>query len=136
MKKRNYDREARVELLRRYGPDCACCGESELAFLQIDHKFGHGAAHRRLMKPNDPRGSNPRTSARVLLCDLRERGFPKVLDLGNGIYDELQVLCANCNTAKAYHGYCPHNPEETTTAALQEFWTENGGQLFLGLDLP
>ena len=102
--------DARHELLSRYGPDCACCGESEPAFLHLHHVHGHGALHRRLIKPKDTR-SNARVDSRQILFWLRKAGFPQYLDLGNGIYDELVVLCANCNHAIDQKGFCPHNPK-------------------------
>jgi hypothetical protein len=73
-----------------YGGHCACCGETELVFLSLDHLNDNGAEHRR---------------------QLREEGIN-----GNGLYRRLrqldypsgyQVLCFNCNWAKS-HGGCPH----------------------------
>ena len=135
--RRNYDKEAKVELLRRLGGRCICCGEMDISFLQIDHKHGHGSVHRRLIKPGDSR-SAARVSSRMLLGDLKKRGFPKILDLGNGVYDELQVLCANCNYAKSHMGYCPHNPEDTLEDKhwVEEspgFWRSEQMELFLDL---
>ena len=118
------NRAAKRELISRYGPNCVCCGESNPVFLQIDHKFGNGALHRRKIKPNDPR-SSARVDARQLLGDLRKRGFPQQIDLGDGVFDELQVLCANCNFAKSQLGFCPHN----STPAQQKYWDRPTMQL-------
>ncbi len=68
-----------------YGGSCACCGESRLAFLAIDHPNNDGAAHRKsgvdkignwLFKHNYPKG--------------------------------FRVLCHNCNCARGFYGFCPH----------------------------
>ena len=124
--KRN--REAKEELISRYGPNCVCCGESNPIFLQLDHKFGNGALHRRKIKPNDPR-SAARIDSRMLLGDMRKRGFPPVIDLGDGVIDELQVLCANCNYAKSQLGSCPHGPSQEQ----RTFWEDHSLQLNLNV---
>jgi hypothetical protein len=41
-----YHRRLREEAIHHYGGACACCGETELAFLAIDHIEGGGQAHR------------------------------------------------------------------------------------------
>ncbi len=85
-------KKSRLMVLAHYGPVCTCCGETEMAFLTIDHIDGDGSAHRiRLF------GS--RTAAGKMFYDwiIRE-GFPT----------NLQILCWNCNCAKGYYGACPH----------------------------
>ena len=37
----------REEVYNAYGNVCACCGESEPAFLSIDHIDNDGASHRK-----------------------------------------------------------------------------------------
>jgi hypothetical protein len=69
-----------------YGRTCACCGETERAFLQFDHVNGGGRQH-----------SKVRGEHRIATW-LRQHGFP----------DGYQVLCANCNHAKGILGQCPH----------------------------
>lgn len=69
-------------------PCCACCGETEKKFLAIDHINGGGTAHRRQIKCF---GSS-------MYEWLKRNGFPK----------GFQLLCHNCNSAKAYYGKCPH----------------------------
>lgn len=83
-------RVLREQIIEHYGRCCACCGEDEPLFLQIDHINNDGAAHR------------------------REQGIRG----GDGIYYWLvtnnfppgfQMLCANCNTGKFRNlGVCPH----------------------------
>lgn len=63
-----------------------CCGETEEAFLQIDHINNDGAAHRRQLKEAS------------IYKWLRKHKYP----IG------FQLLCANCNFAKGKNGRCPH----------------------------
>ncbi len=67
---------------------CACCGESNIEFLSIDHINGGGNKHRKIIKKN---GSS-------FYRWLIKENFP----LG------YQVLCLNCNIAKSRFGHCPH----------------------------
>jgi hypothetical protein len=83
---RQYRREVRQELIRRYGGKCACCGESTPEFLAIDHINRDGAAERREFSP-----------------DLA----PRILKLGCP-RDRFQLLCHNCNMSKEFNGVCPH----------------------------
>jgi hypothetical protein len=77
----------RLEVLKLYGNKCNCCGETELCFLALDHVHGNGQKHR------ESRGGN--------------YGVFKdaIAEYGNG---KFQVLCHNCNMAKALYGNCPH----------------------------
>lgn len=91
-----------------YGPNCACCGESNIAFLVLDHIYGKGDAHRKIMSPSYPNSGTGYTLYRWLFL----RNWPPIV----------QVLCANCNTAKT-RGVCPHGsmpsyPELSTEALL------------------
>lgn len=74
--------------IEAYGGKCACCGETELAFLCIDHVDGGGTLHRQAVG----RGSW------LVYADIKKRGFPP----------GFQVLCANCNMAKELPEGCPH----------------------------
>ena len=83
----------RVACLRGYGgpePFCACCGETTLEFLTLDH-----------------------------ITDRRNDGGVRVGGdrLGQALYSWLirmkfppgfRVLCFNCNCALGTRGYCPH----------------------------
>ena len=89
-----YRRERRLETLRHYSggiPKCACCGETETAFLCMDHINGGGLQHRREITGGDGNGVD-------LPMWLLRNGFP----------DGFQVLCFNCNCAKHKVGICPH----------------------------
>ncbi len=81
-------RKLRLELIQAYGRRCACCGESAVEFLALDHINGGGNAHRKQMK----------TSTQIYR-DLKRQGFPK---------DGFRLLCHNCNMATGFYGYCPH----------------------------
>ena len=86
--KRLYNQTLRAEMLMAYGGHCACCGESEPAFLTLEHLNGDGAAHRKAT--GGPAGA---------WVDLRKRGWPK---------DGYTLLCWNCNCATRYGTPCPH----------------------------
>jgi hypothetical protein len=88
-KKRNFARECRVKMLEAYGNKCTCCGETTPEFLAVDHVNNDGAHHRRTVVGYDPT---------ALYRWAKKHGFP----------DSLQILCHNCNVAKAYYGSCPH----------------------------
>jgi hypothetical protein len=76
-------------IFHHYGLECSCCGESNLAFLQIDHINNDGAKHRKVLRKNGT----------TLYRWLIKNNFP----------EGYQTLCANCNIAR-YHngGICPH----------------------------
>src|SRR3990167_10418551 len=75
------------------GSVCACCGETELKFLTLDHINNDGAAFRRRIAGK--RAAAGYTTYRW----LAKNGFP----VG------YQVLCMNCNYGKRMNnGVCPH----------------------------
>ena len=92
--------QKRLEVLNHYGNMCACCGEVEARFLQIDHIDGGGYLHRK----SDPSAIN-------LATWLVKHNFP----------EGFQLLCANCNHAKRF-GVCPHqksgSPPKDTLVSL------------------
>ena len=82
----------RLEAFDAYGGrHCACCGESHIEFLSLDHIEGHGAAHRGQDDMKNIRGSE-------FYRWLKKKGYPP----------GYQVLCMNCNSAKRQSGSCPH----------------------------
>lgn len=81
------------ETMSHYGGVCQCCGESRLEFLTIDHINQDGAEHRRKM------GFDHTCTGLSFYLWLRKNGWP---NLG------LQVLCANCNSARGSCNTCPH----------------------------
>lgn len=90
-RKRTY--RYKIEAISHYSNGlncCACCGESNIQFLTIDHIDNNGANHRRAMNHSS-------------ICD-----WLKFNDYPSGY----QVLCWNCNCGKAFNtiskGICPH----------------------------
>lgn len=87
----------RLEMINAYGGKCACCGESEPIFLDLDHVHNDGKVDRQL------RGNSQR-----LLVWLKANGWPK---------DRYQLLCSNCNQGKVRNGgICPHKAEKRHAA--------------------
>ena len=83
----------RVEFLIAYGGKCACCGETQSLFLELDHILNNGAEHRRAV------GNNQQ-----VMLELKRSGWPK---------GEYQLLCCNCNRGKALNGgICPHQQKD------------------------
>ncbi len=82
--------EAKKIVVDHYGGQCACCGETELVFLTVDHINNDGKEDR---KRN--------YVGAMLYRKLIREGFP----------EGYQVLCWNCNWAKS-HGGCPHKKEK------------------------
>ena len=83
-----YRRKLKLEILNYYGKICACCGESAIEFLTIDHIDGGGTVHRKQMQRY---GCN-------FYVWLIMQGFPK----------GYRILCFNCNCSLGYLDYCPH----------------------------
>ena len=89
-KTKEAQRRLRREVLVAYGgesPACACCGESIIEFLSIDHINGGGTQHRKEV------GSSYR-----MYRWLKNNSFP----------DGHRVLCHNCNQAMSWGRKCPH----------------------------
>ena len=87
----------RREVISAYGARCVCCGETTFEFLAIDHVHGGGSRHRR-----DVIGPG-----RSFYLWLKRHGYPA---------DEFRVLCHNCNAARGYYGYCPHERDKEVVA--------------------
>lgn len=89
---RAYNRSRKQEIINHYGGRCTCCGEHRVEFLCLDHKNNNGQEERRRFH-----------FASVWKIAIK-RGFP----------DDYQVLCYNCNNAKAVYGVCPHQEPVAT----------------------
>ncbi len=85
---REYAARERVLVLEHYGGRCACCGETEIKFLAIDHIDNNGSKHRR---------SIGRSGGTSFYHWIIKHNFP----------EGLQVLCHNCNMTKGFYGTCP-----------------------------
>jgi hypothetical protein len=102
---RKCNQRARLRCLIAYGgnpPKCACCGESIVGFLSLDHVNNNGAAHRKLLA-----GENQCPSA-IFYRKLIKLGFPTD--------PPLIVLCFNCNMGRQRNGgICPHKGHKQST---------------------
>lgn len=82
----------RIAVLTHYcngvTPHCACCKETVLEFLTIDHINGGGTAER----------AKARSKKTYFIDWIIAQGMP----------EGLQVLCMNCNLARGLFGACPH----------------------------
>ena len=84
-------------VIAMYGGKCQCpsglCHESAIEFLNIDHKYNNGSAHRKAHKMSTYR----------FYTWLRDQPGP---------LEQFQVLCCNCNFGKVANrierGVCPH----------------------------
>jgi len=81
--------------IQKLGGICACCGEKEPLFLEIDHVNNDGNK----LKVKLPGG----------VWDRGDYHFMKSIVAGTIDCSSLQVLCANCNHGKYRNGgVCPH----------------------------
>jgi hypothetical protein len=96
------DRRKRLKLAacNAYGGAvCACCQESHIEFLSIDHINGDGAAHRRSLVTEKGWKSKPNAfSGSHFYLWLKKNKYPP----------GFRVLCYNCNFSLGHFGYCPH----------------------------
>lgn len=90
-RQRIYDMSVKMKVIEAYGRKCACCDEKITEFLTIGHINGY--------KSEDNK-NNGKKSGGKLYRWLIKNNFPK---------ENYQILCYNCNCAKAFFGYCPHN---------------------------
>jgi hypothetical protein len=83
---KRYDDKRRVIAHYTNGSNkCACCGEAQFEFLTIDHIAGGGSKHRKEIRT-------------YIIRHLIRNNFPP----------GYRILCFNCNCAKGFFGYCPH----------------------------
>lgn len=96
---RRHNLRLKREVFDAYGGTCVCCGETELLFLVLDHINDDGGEHRKSIMQE--KGWSGRSGGGATTWRwLRDRNYPEGL---------VQILCANCNMAKAYG--CPHEME-------------------------
>lgn len=86
---KRYYGKLRDSVIEGYGALCACCGESHVEFLALDHVNGGGTQHRARVKQSG------------IYLDAVKRKFPP----------EYRLLCHNCNQALGIYGQCPHERE-------------------------
>lgn len=96
MKRRADRQRIKRRVFEAYGGcKCACCGETHMEFLSIDHIDGKGAEHRRMLTGSRSNGS-------TVYGWLIRNNFPS----------GFRVLCFNCNFALGHFGYCPHQKDK------------------------
>ena len=81
-------------VLEHYGSKCACCGETEVKFLCVDHINNDGHEHRKSLGGTG--------GGSIIIRWIIKNNFP------GGI----QILCYNCNMSKGIYGCCPHTENE------------------------
>lgn len=86
--------QIKIAVLNAYGgQQCACCGQTGLQFLALDHIDGGGNRHRAEIGEGAP-----------FYKWLKRNSYPP----------GFQVLCHNCNQAKALNNnICPHQTGES-----------------------
>ncbi len=88
--------QLRMEVIKADGGKCACCGDSHLEFLCVDHIYEDGAEHRKKLFGKSAGGAGTK-----FYRWLKVNGFPS----------GFQLLCWNCNSSKHIYGGCPHQQE-------------------------
>jgi hypothetical protein len=92
---KQYRRLIKQCVMDHYGKICKCCGEDNIAFLNIDHIDGNGNTHRKEIGKSSGIG---------FYTWLKKNNFP----------EGFQTLCFNCNIARYKNGgICPHQQEPT-----------------------
>lgn len=81
----------RKKCIDHYGGKCICCGETNEVFLEFDHIENDGSKHKK-----------KHGYARLFIW-LARNNFPEDY--------AIQLLCANCHTAKTKLGFCPFHPK-------------------------
>lgn len=87
----------KAEAIVAYGGRCACCGESNPAFLTIDHRNNDG-------KIDGVYGPH-------LYKKLKKEGWP----------DRVRLMCWNCNSGRGLatsKGICPHRSNDHVRGLL------------------
>lgn len=88
--KSKYRNQVKLDAMQHYGSICACCGETRIEFLSIDHIDGNGSNHKKEV-------SYGRGGANFYIW-LKKNNYPP----------GFRVLCHNCNQSLGHFGYCPH----------------------------
>ena len=91
---RKWKQKIKTTVMNLYGKKCACCGETNLGFLTMDHINNDGKGERKVF------GSG--YGMYVHMRDLFYKDKNKALS-------KYQILCWNCNVGKQHNnGVCPH----------------------------
>jgi hypothetical protein len=92
MAKTEKERKLRLKAIYTLGGQCACCGETEVEFLQFDHIHSTGSLERGLGI------CTKKLLRRLAAGEMRHA---------------VQLLCANCHFSKTIHGDCIHKREDS-----------------------
>ena len=93
---KKYQRQRKQKVIDHYGGKCACCGETLIEFLSMDHVLNNGAEHRRQIHKEY---GNKHIGGTNLYKWIIKHNFPEKI---------FRVLCFNCNASIGFYGYCPH----------------------------
>ena len=105
-----YRKRDKKELYDRLGNRCACCGERDSMYLEIDHVHNDGTEHREKINANWGAKHMKATS-------MHPRYYIRYLTENPG---GLQLLCSNCNRAKHRNGGELYRPAKFTRRQLIE----------------
>ncbi len=97
-----YRRKLKQEVIDAYGGRCVCCGETNPAFLTIDHKNNDGAAEKKGVRNG---------AGAQYYRKLRQLKWP----------GHLQLMCYNCNCSRHFWNRgrnCPHSDRPRIQAIL------------------
>lgn len=94
LRNRNLTKRYKTDVVNHYGGKCDCCGESRLEFMTLEHINGDGGKKRKNKE-------HPKTGY-ALYKWIIKNGYPTFFG----------ILCYNCNIAKGFYGYCPHEREK------------------------
>ena len=91
------------------GNRCACCGERDPMYLEVDHVHNDGKKHREKI-------NRKWTADNLRATSMHPRHYMSYLeDNPNG----LQLLCSNCNKAKSKNGGKLYRPKKFTRRSNQ-----------------
>ena len=99
IKSREFQQKRKLSIIKHYSLGefkCACCGETEIGFLSIDHIGGGGTKQKKEL------GGGGNMIHRWITRNNFPVGF--------------QILCYNCNMSKGALGECPHETERRLNA--------------------
>ncbi len=94
-------------IYEHYGKICVCCGETEMAFLTLDHINGDGAEQRKSATGKNGTSTNWRFW--MVRRAQKTGAWPT----------DLQILCYNCNCGRQRNGgICPHQLKNTQDTSI------------------
>lgn len=99
----------RTDIFAAYGNACACCGETDRAFLTLDHIARDGAAHRKRL--------GGRSGYLAVYADIRRQGYPR---------DRFRLFCMNRNWASRFGDECPHVARREAVRDVSEVHLHTG----------